>query len=534
MKYDNQKYFFLTFVCLVTFLSVKNYYSQNLKPILKFNFNNNINDFSDNKFQVIPNGDIKYRKDRHGNNCSSIYFDGHTYLEITNNKVLENLNKFTISCWFKVDSSDNYWLSLFCKGDKSLENFNNPQIRAQIFQGKNQSTISINSIFTEKNINFQRNLIKPNAWSFVTITYDGNEIKSFINGNLTFSSIYGEGIFKNKSNFFIGLDIPGNKEFHKGYLDDFSLYDFAIKEHEIKILYKKLNTEKNTDKKKCNEKIEVFSQIDKCGNFVNFQEPISSCFVYKSNIIKGLESNSFFNVGVTKNIIKYDSDEESFVCSFDIEVLDKVSPYIKCPNDTLIESEKLTNIYCLLPKTSDNCKVKEVKNKTFKSNLIDTFGKHNIVFEVKDIYGNTNSCNYNIKYNKIKNLYSEDEVNYSNELNFKNNKITLSIYDNALEDNDTISIIYNNEEIVKKKMVKLKINGPIVLVLDLNTREQNSFIFKAWNVGRISPNTIKIDFYNGDISNRRRKINKIKPEKSLVLNSKPGNSTALWLKNEIR
>ena len=527
-------YFFLLFICISSFYFKNSFYSQNLNPIIKLNFNNNIEVISKNKFQIKSNGNIKYSKDRNNNNCSSIYLNGNSYLEILNNKTLENFKTFTVSSWFKIDSSDNYWLSLFCKGDKTQESYNNPQFRAQIFQGNSQSTVSINSIFTKNNLNFQQNLIKPNIWSFITITYDGNSVKTYLNGNLTFTKNYYQGLSINKSNFFIGLDIPGNMEFYKGYLDDFRLFDFALDQNQIYDLYRELPEVQNLNKKKFMEDIKVYTQRNKCGNFVSYKEPTSSCFTYNSKLIKGLETNSFFNVGTTKNIIKYESDEESFICSFNVEVIDNEKPLIICPNDTIIEKLELIKINCPTPLASDNCEIKELINKTFESNSINQFGNFNIEFTANDIYGNTNNCNYNLIYKKIENLYSEDSVTYTKELSFKSDIITLSIYDNSIEDNDTISIIYNNKEIIEKRMVKNKKNGAIILAFDLNKFEKNSFIFKAWNVGNISPNTIKIDFYLGDISNRKKRIKKLKPEKSLILNSKPGNSTALWIKKELK
>ena len=76
-------------------------------------------------------------------------------------------------------------------------------------------------------------------------------------------------------------------------------------------------------------------------------------------------------------------------------------------------------------------------------------------------------------------------------------------------------------------MVKNKKNGCINILININEKNENLFIFKAWNEGKIKPNTIKIDFYEGNIFRKKQKIKKISPKNSLILNSRPGQSTGL-------
>ena len=107
--------------------------------------------------------------------------------------------------------------------------------------------------------------------------------------------------------------------------------------------------------------------------------------------------------------------------------------------------------------------------------------------------------------------------------------ITIVAYDNADQDADTVSIFFNGDEIVHREMLHLRENGPIVQALNLRPGQKNSFIVKAWNVGRPgTPNTLKLDFYEGDVSRTDdKKLRRRDPLRSHVLHSRPGLSASL-------
>ena len=187
--------------------------------------------------------------------------------------------------------------------------------------------------------------------------------------------------------------------------------------------------------------------------------------------------------------------------------------------------------------------LKDIQNKTYFNNIIPNYGNHLIKFEAVDYNNNLSTCSYNLncifknkdtsniksKINKKKKPLINDSIKYKDEFFFESEYVTISIYDNALEDNDTISIFYNGTEIVHREMAKIKKNGVISRVIKLENFSKNSFVFKAWNVGEISPNTIKIDFYLGNVIKKRGRIKSKKPAKTIILNSKPGLSSGLWL-----
>ena len=53
---------------------------------------------------------------------------------------------------------------------------------------------------------------------------------------------------------------------------------------------------------------------------------------------------------------------------------------------------------------------------------------------------------------------------------------------------------------------------------------------KAWNIGEISPNTLKIEFYEGDYTNKTNLLLNKRPVKVEILHSLPGIAGAILLK----
>ena len=115
---------------------------------------------------------------------------------------------------------------------------------------------------------------------------------------------------------------------------------------------------------------------------------------------------------------------------------------------------------------------------------------------------------------------------------FNSEYITISAFDDHKQDNDIISIFYNGEEIVRKKKIKNKKNGQIIRVLKLKKGENNGFAIKAWNMGSVGKNTVKVNFYNGDVLSKGLDIDNLSPIYSITLDSEPGLSPILYLKTK--
>ena len=81
--------------------------------------------------------------------------------------------------------------------------------------------------------------------------------------------------------------------------------------------------------------------------------------------------------------------------------------------------------------------------------------------------------------------------------------VTVEIYDNAIHDKDSVSIIYNNRIIVDRK--ELKVNQPIKFSLKVDKNKKlNELVMVAENLGAEPPNTAVM--FVTEKSGRRQQI----------------------------
>ena len=114
-------------------------------------------------------------------------------------------------------------------------------------------------------------------------------------------------------------------------------------------------------------------------------------------------------------------------------------------------------------------------------------------------------------------------------LTFRSRTITIVAYDDQDQDGDTISVFFNGAEVVQRQMLFLRDNDLIVRTLDLRPGQKNSFVVKAWNIGRPgSPNTLKIEFYEGAVAvTNARSLRRRKPIYTRTMNARPGLSASM-------
>lgn len=527
------------------------------QTIAYYNFNNSLQDVSGNNNHGKGFGSISFSKDRYGNNCSALSLNGtDAYIEVLNSPAFDNLKiEFSVSCWFKLKSTSANsirWLTILCKGDNTDETINNPHFRLQAFQGDKQSTISINTDFTEFDTDFKNHLIDFDKWYFYCLTYDGQNVIAYLNEQCIWKFPYNKELMANKSSLYIGKDAPGSMELFNGDLDELRIFNYALSEKEI------LKIKRSTDigpyletfELNCPQNAVFNNTKSMCYSKVDFENPTTStnCFDVKLKQIKGLKSGSSFPVGNTTIVFQANSKgHEIQTCVSNITVIDSEAPIFICPKDTTITvSENLLSIkYSYIePKVSDNCKVKKVwLDEGISSGKEFPIGITKIVYKANDEHGNTESCRFNVKVVKhieptLISSIDDKTLNPSlgtvyhehNTLVTDSCVVTIQIYDNGDQDNDTISVFYNTEEIQGKSMLKLKHNGTIIKTLKLKEGILNELVFKAWNTGTSGLNTMKVEFYYGDLSNRLDKIKLVTPFATKEFNSKPGLSSGIAIK----
>jgi hypothetical protein len=721
---NNRFLFSTTIINVILLLVVNPSYTQ--IPIAYYKFDNNALDFSGNRNNGNIIGGVNSTIDRFGNSCGALYFNGSDgYIEVPSSLSLESPNNaITVTCWFKIENSPSSpgkrWLSLICKGNSPTETPDNPQYRVQTLQLQNASTISINTDFTEYDMDFSSHLFEYGKWSFYALVYDRNFVKTFIDGNEVWSFPYSKTFTQNSSPLHIAKDIPGSTEFFCGSLDDLRIFNTALSKQQLNNIYlekptasfqdefelkcpdnttaytekdncfsrfdfKKPTIEANCGKVtvrqieglptgsnfslgenyisflaegatkykssctfqitvidkyppqlvcpndvtlnitnstetakifdfsfpdatdncsvskviqiagaksgsafplgtnqlkfratdnsgniaecsynvvvlkttptvskfslKCPKDVVKVNDISKCGASVNYENPVITGSDSASlTLVAGYESGNFFDVGETTNTYKASIGATvENKCSFRVTVQDREKPQIICPNDTIIqlaEGQTQTTFEFDLPEAKDNCGIDTV----FLLSGIATgkmfpIGTTTNSIKAIDIYGNASICSFNVvmksstsipikkeaptqQLNRIEN----DSVYYEHELTSNNCIITVVMYDDGEEDNDTVSLYYNNKLLVDRQMIMLKSTKTIIKALVLNPDEPNVLISKAVNTGKVGPNTLKIEFYEGNLTKDEKQLKKKKPFAVKILHSKLGLAGAIKLK----
>ena len=159
---------------------------------------------------------------------SSLNFDGNDdYIGNLTNVLATNTNSETISAWVKPNnlSGDKY---IFIQNGPTLFHISNDKLVGGIYTGTWTSVTSISSLVA-------------NVWSHVVMTYDGSNIKLYINGKFD-NSVAKTGNLSSLSCVEIGRFNGGNcstgvSSYFNGQLDDIRLYNYALTSEQIKTLY---------------------------------------------------------------------------------------------------------------------------------------------------------------------------------------------------------------------------------------------------------------------------------------------------------
>jgi hypothetical protein len=458
--------------------------------------------------------------------------------------------KLSVSFWYKLANPNDLnalnWLTVMCKGLSPDETPSNPQFRFQTFQSSKQSTISINSDFTEFDQDYFNHFFEFDKWCFYTLTWDGNLVECFINTKKIWEFPYNGILVSNQDPLHIGKDIPGSTEFYLGDLDDIRLYDGKLSIQKINELYTD-QTEAEFEEDftlKCPKEIRKNTDYGKCTAMITYSDPIviENCGTTTLRKISGLNSGNNFPIGTST--IKYEA-VSSFnlkkTCSFKIIVEENSNISLVCPSDTNLYIDQGTEIMYtyLKPTIATKCSPVNIN----LVNGIDSGGSFPIgnttnTFEAINQNGLKSTCSFSVNVilrdntptvqkvqkdsiptqlvttsltNTVTSPVKPSKLKEYDALQFKEDFITILIFDNKEQDNDTVSIFYNDDEIIHKEMLKLRKNKPTFKYLDLKNKKDNEFVIKAWNVGRIPPNTLKIEFYEGNQKEEDVIREKVKP-----------------------
>jgi hypothetical protein len=420
------------------------------------------------------------------------------------------------------------------------------------------STISINTAFTKCDDNFFQHSFEADKWCFYAVVYDGTKVSAYMNDAKVFEQAYSGGFAYNNSPLHIGLDEPGLTEYFSGALDDLRIYAQALTESEILNLYNdQQGASKDVEEftLEAPGNIKAFAPGSGCAANVNFKEPaaISLCSPVTVLQTAGQQSGSLFDCG--KHLISYTATSQAgYVqsCSFYIQVYDTISPLLHMPPDTTIYINKgdAGAIYKYnQPTATDNCGA-ALCTLTAGNNSGDLFkpGVNVVTYTAKDNYFKVEvkekkvalpvakdspaivktepikpviptpvkdtakprkdttililpprpDSNYTVKNDSATTTkiidFNKRRVFKSNEIEVESPMLRVALYDNAVIDNDTVSLFLNKQPIVVSMRISDK---PIELNILIDTLIDNELSLFAENLGSIPPNTALMILYDG-------------------------------------
>ncbi len=179
--------------------------------------------------------DLSYVNDRNDNLDAAVSFNGSTsYMQVTNNPFyFANNQPFSFSFWYQLLSGQSGNDFFICSGNNIVEGINYiigyNSANDYIYLIKNDS-IGVGTIIIY-------DVPDRDIWHHLVFSFDGIRMKVY-RDNIKINDIaFSFGVISSGSdNFFLGRDNGGGNDF-LGYLDDLKIYNRALIESEITILY---------------------------------------------------------------------------------------------------------------------------------------------------------------------------------------------------------------------------------------------------------------------------------------------------------
>ena len=161
---------------------------------------------------------------------SSLNFDGTDDYIDTSNQVLKDNSPFTYSIWIKFSSSQTAKTIMgrhTNAGGGSSIGIDDSSANKIKFHLNDYSTQRINSTMT----------LNDNTWHHITGTWDGVNLKLYVDGKLNTSSTPSSTLTFPLVNTQIGRWVGGASQYFNGQIDDARIYNYALTPEQVKTLY---------------------------------------------------------------------------------------------------------------------------------------------------------------------------------------------------------------------------------------------------------------------------------------------------------
>lgn len=497
-------------------------------------FNGNTKDESGNNNNPVFSN-AGFIADRKGNANSAGYFNGRNqYIKVKNNPSLNFNRAFSISVWVMVNDfyeglchgnriimkgatdykNGNYFLTYddnyYTSGNNCYTDIVDK--KHQTFYGPNTSNM------------FSKEYVPVKKWQLLTLVYDGKTIKLFIDCNLYSSGNCSACSFTNEDDLYIGrMENSKFPYWFNGCMDELRIYNRALTADEIAVLCdRKENTLPSVDFTyaitNCNK---VQFSVLNAKNIKSYKWDLGD----KSNSVKEAFSHTYQKTGTyTVTLVATGSNGKQITVtkSFSISKPEAVFSSVVIPEKKRVTftAGKKQHIKYRWDFGDGGRSSKEHKT----AHTYENPGTYTVTLITENKFGCTDTATgqVTIAARPILPIDNTPEVVPENKqqttstavlpeqrqntliktIEVTSDSLSVSFYDNAEVDGDSVTIVYNNEIIVQHLFLT---SQPKTFKLAVNkTALSNELVMYAENLGSIPPNTALMIVYDG---NTRHELN---------------------------
>ena len=173
----------------------------------------------------------------------ALYLDGDDdYVMVPDDPSLDITDEFTIAAWINIEQYKE-WASIVTKGEDAEEpwpaSYNNYTIHQSgptYMEGNEFGHLRFTcdqSSLPQNPLPESTTIIPLDEWHFVAVTWDGETIKFYLDGEPDGSTEFTGTLQPNDESLYIGVDFPGGDEYWKGYIDEVRIWNKALKQTHI-------------------------------------------------------------------------------------------------------------------------------------------------------------------------------------------------------------------------------------------------------------------------------------------------------------
>jgi len=158
----------------------------------------------------------------------ALWLNGNDYVKIENESAFDITEQITVATWIQVDAFDKDWQAIITKGDSAWRLSRGPgNVLHFACSGTRPQTPWVNG---QKDVN-------DATWHHVVGTYDGTEMRLYVDGLLDASTPAAGSIATNDYPVLIGENAQLKGRQWNGLIDDVRIYNYHLSENEVTELY---------------------------------------------------------------------------------------------------------------------------------------------------------------------------------------------------------------------------------------------------------------------------------------------------------